>query len=155
VATEIPYDASDGQSVTVGDIKVRNAMAISKDGVDVSLVMVVVNGGTSTEVVTFAYGFDESSSTTNAAASQKSVTVTVEAGQSISFGAGEDGGQLLLTDANAELGALMPLFVQYGDETGKIVRIPVLDNSLPGYEDLLPTTPATPKPDATAKPPVD
>ena len=44
-ATTEHYDASDGVSLNVGELKVRNALVVSEDGVDGNLVMSVVNTG--------------------------------------------------------------------------------------------------------------
>jgi hypothetical protein len=140
VATQIAYDPSDGTSTTVGDIKVRNALAITEDGETVNLVMAVINSGEETAIVRFQYGFEGSEPTS----SDLGIVVPVEAGETISFGNGDEATDAILTDAGAELGGLMPVFVQYGDETGKTMLVPVLDGSLPGYEDLVPTEAATP-----------
>jgi hypothetical protein len=144
-ATQIPYDPSDGVSTTVGDIKVRNAMAITEDGSDVNLVMVVVNSGTKAQSVRIEYNFDDDSEGT--AGVDK---IDIAPGETISYGNGDDSPSLVLDGADVSLGSLMPIFVQYGDETGKQMLVPVLDNSLPGYGELEPTiTPlATPTPAA-------
>jgi len=134
VATQLHYDPSDGTSANVGDIKVRNALAITEDGETVNLVMAVINSGTTTAVVRFQYGFEGAEPTD----SDLDVIVPIEAGETISFGNGDESTDAILTDAGVELGGLMPVFVQYGDKTGKTMLVPVLDGSLPGYEDLVP-----------------
>ena len=144
-STQIMYDPSDGVSGSVGDIEVLNAMAITKDGESVNLVMVVINSGEQSRDVRFAYNFEDATN-----ASNPSETVTIEAGERVSFGNGGDAPDLVLTNANTRLGALMPVFVQYGEETGDTMQVPVLDNALPGYEDLLPTE--TPVPSSTPEP---
>ena len=142
-ATLLPYDPSDGVSATVGDIKVRNAMAITEDGGNVNLVMVVLNSGTESAVVQFEYDFEGTSDSSNIA--------VVGAGESISFGnTGQP--QFVLENADVELGTLMPVFVQYGEETGATMLVPVLDNTLQGYEDLLPSPVPTPTGTSTAAP---
>jgi hypothetical protein len=152
VATQIPYNASDGVSTTVGDIKVRNAMAITADGETVNLVMFVHNTGEKSQKVKFQYNFD----TAAPSATDNAKVVTIDAGETISFGNGGDAPEAILTDANTDLGSLMPVFVQYGDETGKTMLVPVLDGTLPGYADLVPTAvataPAVPTPAVTATP---
>jgi hypothetical protein len=35
-------------------------------------------------------------------------------------------------------GSLLPLYVQYGNETGKKVLVPVLDGSISPYDEFLP-----------------
>jgi hypothetical protein len=151
VATQLPYEPSDGVSTTVGDIKVRNAMAITDDGTDVNLVMVVVNSGTKAATVNFEYGFSEGGS-----GIKQTDHVNIAPGETLSYGNGEDAPTKILDGANVELGGLMPIFVQYGDETGKEMLVPVLDGSLPGYEDLVvtptPTPTSTPTADTTSTP---
>jgi hypothetical protein len=167
VATQIPYDPSDGISTTVGDVKVRNAMAITNDGDTVNLVMYVLNSSTEPVEVRFEYDFEG----TEPAESDKSEIVELEAGESISFGNGSSGDadtsangadnsdaaddvdaapNLILTDANAEPGGLMPVFVQYGDETGKTMLVPVLDEAI--YSDLVPEPVVTRTPTSTPTP---
>jgi hypothetical protein len=149
VATQLHYDPSDGTSTTVGDIKVRNAIAITDDGETVNLVMAVINSGDEPAEVRFQYGFEGSEPSDI----DLGVMVPLEPGETISFGNGDEAADIILTDAGVELGGLMPVFVQYGNETGKTMLVPVLDGSLPGYEDLVPvlveeTPTATPTPTA-------
>lgn len=134
VATQLHYNPSDGTSTTVGDVKVRNAMAITEDGETVNLVMAVINSGDEPVEVRFQYDFEG----VEPSEADQGVLVPLLPGESISFGNGKDSDDIILTDAGAELGGLMPVFVQYGDETGKTMLVPVLDGSLPGYEDLVP-----------------
>jgi hypothetical protein len=137
VATQLPYDPSDGIGTTVGDVKVRNAMAITTDGETVNLVMYVLNSSTEPVEVRFEYDFEGE----NPAENESSTIVELEAGESISFGNGdndEDAPNLILEDTNVEPGSLMPLFVQYGEETGKTILVPVLDEAI--YADLVPGT---------------
>lgn len=158
VATDIKYDASDGVSVTVGDIAVRNAFAVTTDGKTLNLVMSVLNTGDTQESVKFQYDFDDPDAGT--------ISKVIAAGEQISFG-NEGAPQIILTNADVQAGALMPVFVQYGSLTGKTLMVPVLDNSLPPYKDLGPTTlptptgvptitdTATPEPTKTAGPSTD
>ncbi|MCU1406932.1 MAG: hypothetical protein JWQ43_3235 [Glaciihabitans sp.] len=147
VATQIPYDPSDGVGTTVGDVEVRNAMAITADGDTVNLVVFVHNTGDKSAAVQFQYDFEGS-----ADEAKSSETVTVPAGETVSFGNGGDTPDLILDNANTQLGALMPVFVQYGTETGKTILVPVLDGSLDGYGHLVPTNLATTEPEITATP---
>ncbi|NEM92334.1 DNA modification methylase [Galbitalea soli] len=154
-ATLNPYDASDGFSATVGDIEIRNAFAISPDSVDASLNGVFINTGDSPEVVNVQYTDNDSVPGTPV-----TKTISIPAGGTVSLG---DPGvpQLVLTGAHVEAGALLKLFVQYGDQSGKKIEVPVLDGTEPYYSHLTPTptpTPVpttaapTPKPTDTAKP---
>jgi hypothetical protein len=148
VATQLPYDASDGVSTTVGDVKVRNAMAITNDGETVNLVMYVLNSGTEPVEVNFKYDFEGE----EAADADKGESVELEPGESISYGNGDEAPDLILNNANAEPGGLMPLYVQYGEETGKTMLVPVLDDTI--YEDLVPEPVVTRTPSSTPTPAV-
>ncbi len=146
-ATQIKYNPSDGVSTTVGDIEVRNAFAVTADGTDASLVMVVLNSGNTGQVVRFQYGY-----TGVAADEAKDRLIIVPPKGIISFGNGEGAEQLVLPDIGTAPGALLPVFVQYGDETGATMMVPVLDASLPGYGELLPSPTPTPTVTPTAVP---
>ena len=135
VATDIKYDASDGVSVTVGNIDVRNAFAVTTDGKTLNLVMSVYNNGDTQEAVKFQYDFTDADAGT--------ISKVIAPGETISFGnAGAP--QIILPNADVQAGALMPVFVQYGSLTGETMMVPVLDNSLPPYKTLAPTTVPTP-----------
>lgn len=125
-ATTDDYDASDGTNAVIGDIKVLNAVVISDDGVDGNFVTSVANNGDSRVTVTFQFEGTDGKSDSK---------VTVAAGQVKTIGADE---VFLLEGINTQPGALMPIFVQYGGETGKQLLVPVLDGSLPEYAHLVP-----------------
>jgi hypothetical protein len=130
-ATLIEYDPSDGVSLSVGDVKVRNVLAISEDGTDVNLVLTAVNTSSKGVFVNLEYG-DGSG--------KKQLYVAGDS--SASFGQpGED--TLVLSDADVEVGGLMPLYAQYGSHQGEQVLVPVLDASLPEYSTLLPIDPSS------------
>ena len=61
-------------------------------------------------------------------------------------------GQLLLPGIGTDAGGLLPLYVQYGDEPGKQVKVPVLDDQQSQYRDLTPTPIPTPVSTETATP---
>ena len=44
----------------------------------------------------------------------------------------------MMPNINAMPGAMFPVFVQYGNATGKQLLVPVLDGSLAEYQHLLP-----------------
>ncbi|PWB98173.1 hypothetical protein [Homoserinimonas hongtaonis] len=125
-ATTDDYDASDGTNATIGDVKVLNAIVVSDNGVDGNLVTSVANNGSERVTVTFQFESTEGKSDSK---------VTVASGQIKKLGVDE---VFLLEGINSEPGSLMPIFVQYGSETGKQVLVPVLDGSLPEYADLVP-----------------
>ena len=55
-----------------------------------------------------------------------------------SFGGEND--QIVLGGIDLQPGALFPVYVQYGDNEGEEIRVPVLDGTLPEYEDLVPVS---------------
>jgi hypothetical protein len=125
------FDPGDGAATQVGDIKVLNALGIaSEDGETLSLVMGLSNVGDRGITVNLQFEVDG-----------EKVTETrfINGGEIDKIGfEGAEGDQLLVSGAEAELGGLFPLFVQYGNETGKTVLVPIIDGSLPEYENLVP-----------------
>lgn len=144
IASLKPYDPSDGVSTTVGQVKVLNALVLTKSGATGNLLFSAYNP-TDTEIeLNVQYG---------AAGDRTTVNATLQPDTTTNFGYGEDG-QFLLSGLDAKAGSLTQIYFQYGDEEGSLLTVPVLDGSLPQYQNLLPTpTPTpTPTPDLTATP---
>lgn len=121
-ATTKAYDASDGVSANVGDVRLRNIIVLTDDGVDGKLIFTAVNRG-GPHSLSFQYGDDTT------------VTAIVEGKTSTVFGGASD--PIVLPDIDAEPGSFMPLFVQYGNETGTEVLVPVLDGTISPYDEFL------------------
>ncbi|SFR72906.1 hypothetical protein SAMN05428970_1455 [Agromyces sp. CF514] len=121
-ATTEHYDASDGVSVTVGDLDLRNILVVSEDGEDGNLVMTVVNTGDRDQTLKIEAG----------SATQE---LDVDAHSTVALGS-EDTEPLLLEGIDAEVGGLTPIFFQYASEEGIEKQIPVLDDRL--YPGLAP-----------------
>ncbi|KQM82875.1 hypothetical protein [Agromyces sp. Leaf222] len=120
-ATTEHYDASDGVSITVGQLDLRNILVVSEDGVDGNLVMTVINTGDDDQTLKIQAG----------SATQE---LEVEGNASVVLG-GEDTEPLLLEGIDAEVGGLTPIFFQYAGEEGLEKEVPVLDDRLyPGLE---------------------
>jgi hypothetical protein len=129
-ATTKLYDPSDGVSGRVGDLKIRNAMIIAgENGTDGNLVAAVTNGGGGSESLSIQFGDGENGT----------VTTSIPAESTVSFGTADDE-PVLLEGINAEPGSIVEVFFQYGDETGVEILVPVLDGSLEEYSDLVPDT---------------
>lgn len=129
-ATLIQYDPAEGAGITIGHVGVRNALLLpADDGETASLVMTVFNRSSSGEKVLFQYE--------NSDGDKVDETVIVSGNSAISFGATPDAEQLILS-TDAAQGSLLPVYVQYGDEPGKVLLVPVLDPNQPDYEDLKP-----------------
>jgi hypothetical protein len=64
-----------------------------------------------------------------------SATVSVPEGEYVDLGTDE---QVILEGIDGEVGGDLHLFVQYGDQEPTTMDVPVLDGSLPEYEQYLP-----------------
>jgi hypothetical protein len=139
-ATLIPYQPSDGVAAHVGDVKFRNIIGLSKDGKDVALVFSTINESQTSAAITIQYD-----------AGGEKQTRTIFAGSGLnSFGA--EGEQIVLRGIDAEVGSLVPIYFQYGDNEGQQVLVPVTNASLEEHEGLLPSPEPTPAPTKSAKP---
>lgn len=137
-----PYDASDGVSVTVGDVRIVNALVFTEDGQDGNFTAAAVNSGTDDVDLVLQYlsGGDK-----------VDVEIEVPAGETVFLG-GSDFGQVFLPEIDTPPGALLKIYFQYGDRSGKQADIPVLDTALEEYDGLLPTPTPTPTPTQTLIP---
>lgn len=128
-ATTVHYDASDGIGATIGDIQVRNALLVTADGTSASLLINFDN--------TSAYGVQVSLQYENAEKKKVDDSVFVNGGAVASYG-GADASRIVLTGIDAPAGSLYPVFIQYGDVSGKQLWLPVLTDS-GDYAGLAPT----------------
>jgi hypothetical protein len=140
--TQKPYDASDGVSATVGDVRLLNVLVFTEDGEDGNLAGAAVNSSDSDVDLVVQYESD---------GDKVNVELEVPARTTVHFGAGESG-QLFLPGIDTAAGALLKVYFQYGGEQGKQIDVPVLDDRLPEYDGLLPTPTPTPTPTVTATP---
>ncbi len=126
-ATTIEYSASDGVNVPdSGPIEVRNAMVIAdEEGTTGNFIAAFVNPTAQRQTIVFGFG--------SAAAD-----LVIEAGDSLSLGV--DGNEpIRLEGIDTPPGAQLSMSFQSGDGEGVTLDVPVLDGSLPPYEDLVPT----------------
>jgi len=130
-ATTKQYDASDGRSLTIGDLAVRNAIALTDDGTEASLVMTLINSGGDDISVTVQYPTADGDDQTQ--------VVEVPASSEVRRGTQPDQPQLVMSDVDLTPGQLVEVFFQYGTETGDTLGVPVLTGALPEYSTLLPT----------------
>jgi len=140
MATQKPYDASDGVSAVVGDVRLLNVLVLTEDGESGNLLMSAVNSGDQDVQLLVQYG--EGSAKTE-------IELEVPASGATGFGAGE---QVFLEGIGHQPGQLMPIYFQYGDHQGVQLQVPVLDGSLPEYGGHLPTPTPTPEPTETPDP---
>ena len=128
-ATLEKYDPGDGVGIDVGDVQVRNAVAVAnEDGDAISLILHIVNSGSRSANIDLQYQSDGEKTT---------VTKPVDAHEVLSFG-NTDEDQLVITNPGVEPGALFPVYVQYGDHEGSQMLVPVLAPDTNGYEGLAP-----------------
>jgi hypothetical protein len=141
-ATAIKYNPSDGVSINIGNLEVRNAFAISPKGTDANLIGVFLNSGSKPIDVELQYTAHKDG--------QSAVLTThflVDPGKPVSYG-NPGVKQVVFRDANVPAGALLKIFIQYGGATGRNLLIPVLDGSQAEYANLGPSP--LPKPTATS-----
>lgn len=129
VATMKPYDPSDGVGADLGDLALRNILLIANDNQEATLIMTVVNRADADVVLNLQYGDADARVT-------ESITLT---GGNTRTNVGDDPSTtIVVSDANKVLGALFPIYFEYGDVPGEVVLVPVLDGSLPEYELYVP-----------------
>ncbi|MFT4123564.1 MAG: hypothetical protein QM635_07015 [Microbacteriaceae bacterium] len=133
-ATRNEYQPSDGTAADVGDIELRNVIALSDDGTSASLSFGVVNTSDDRIAVTFGYA------TTDGTEAKQ--TIVIPAGLS-AVGGGDDDQTLVLSDLDVTVGGTVPVFVQYGTTPGKQLQVPVLDGAQEQFSTLVPTSSAT------------
>lgn len=134
--TTVNYDASDGIGTTLGDIQVNNALLVTADGKDASLIVSLHNSSSYGEKVSIQYE--------NADHAKVNDSIFVNSGSAVSLGAFGPS-NIMLTGINAKAGTLFPVFVQYGDVSGKQLWLPVLAPE-GAYADLAPSPTPTPTP---------
>ena len=128
-ATLIQYDPSSGVGANVGDVQVRNAIGIiNEDGTAVSLLVTLINSGQKDVSISVQY---------QSGGQKRTDIKDVTAGAAASFGNAVGEEQIIIVDPRVKAGALLPVYVQYGDFMGKELLVPVLEAAGP-YQDLMP-----------------
>jgi hypothetical protein len=143
-ATAIKYNPSDGVSLDLGKLQVRNAFVISPKGTDANLIGVFINSGSSPITVELQYTAE-----VKGAAEVLDTHFIVAPGDPVSYG-NPGVKQVVFRNANVEAGALLKVFIQYGSVSGRNLLLPVLDGSQTEYAHLTPKP--LPKPTSTATP---
>jgi len=132
------YDPSDGVSLALGDLELRNVLVISEDGELGNLVGTAVN--TTGSDIDFTVQW-------KAGGEFIEIELTAESNGRTDFGF--EGGQVTLEPLGAKPGALLEAVVHISSDQ-KELRIPVLDGTLEEYKPVLPKP--TPKPTPSATP---
>ncbi|HEX6955041.1 MAG TPA: DNA modification methylase, partial [Agromyces sp.] len=123
-ATTEKYDPSDGVSADLGSLAIRNMLVVSEDGEEGNMILSVTNTS-------------EEDATLELQVAGETVEVDVEAGQTVSPGAGDEE-PVLIERLDAEVGGLVPVFLATEGAEGREIGVPVLDGRLPEYEALVP-----------------
>ncbi|WP_181408345.1 hypothetical protein [Schumannella sp. 10F1B-5-1] len=132
-ATTNHYDPSDGVSGTVGQVELRNAVAIVNDDGDANLVLTAVNNSARTISLRVQYEAGGQKENTRLSLSPGATTV----------GYGKRG-QKLLEDFDPKAGSLAKIYFVYGSQEGVQLGVPVLDTTWSEYEKHGPTAPPSP-----------
>jgi hypothetical protein len=128
-ATLNSYDPADGISANLGDVQIRNVVGIvNEDGHAISLLVTLVNSSNKIANVTFQY---------ESGGEKTTVTKSIRAGETVSYGYGDDTTQIVILNPDVPAGALLPVYAQYGDNKGTQLLVPVLD-ATGIYEELAP-----------------
>lgn len=133
IATLNTYDPSDGISTSVGELKVRNVLAISNDDNSaVSLMITIINKSSTSGSLNLQYE--------NADGERVDISKPLSGNDVKSYGTEVDGDTIVISDAGVSAGQLMPLYLQYGDESGTELLVPVISGDNPIYSDLAPAS---------------
>jgi len=128
-ATLNAYDPTDGVAANLGDLQVRNVVGIiGEDGHAINLMITIVNQGSADHLlnIQFAAGGDKTT-----------VAKIAKAGTTTTFGTTPDEEQIVVLNPDVAAGALLPVYLQWGKETGREILVPVLE-ATGDYAELAP-----------------
>ena len=129
-ATLIPYDPSDGVGANLGTVDVRNVIGIiAEDGEDISLLITFVNSGDKSANVKIQFETEGETET---------VTKPIGAGAIVGYGNFVDEDQIVIVNPGVPAGDLLPVYLQYGDNEGTELLVPVLSGERDHYAPLMP-----------------
>ena len=128
VASRVTYSPGDGTQINLQTVKVRNFMYLSNGKGGEALFGSIINPSLESKTVKIQY-------TDGTLNEKKEVSINLLAGQKIDLG--YNGGSALAIDLAGEPGGVVNLFVIEGNNTGKMIEVPVLDGTLAQYKDLV------------------
>jgi hypothetical protein len=134
-ATLTITNIAEGVNATVGAIDVRNAVVLSADGETGSFLVNLLNTSDTGVSVRVQYQDADDAKVTE--------QVFVNPGEVTSLG-GAGNQQLVFTNIDTAAGDLFPVFIQYDNEPGAQLQVPVLDESLDYFAGLLPSPSPSP-----------
>ena len=123
------YSPSDGINANAGSVEVRDAFLVTLNGTDASMIVTFINTASSMRTVSMQYRSDAGTTTKR---------VVVPANGLVSSRPGSEV-DVTFRGIKAKLGSLFPVYFSSGSGTPAQLGIPVLDNSLPGYQTLAPS----------------
>ena len=126
IASMQEYAPSDGSQAHVGDLKIRNAFVLVKDG-KAGLFASVVNSGLEDLSATIQYR--------DVTGADANVPFPVFAGEKLDLG--YSGNAPILLNVDTKPGELVDVKLLDGVNPGVLLHVPVLDSSNPTYADLL------------------
>jgi hypothetical protein len=126
IASHQDYAPSDGSQSQVGDLKIRNAFVLVKDG-KAALFASVVNSGLEDLSATIQYR--------DVTGADANVPFPVFAGEKLDLG--YSGNAPILLNVDTKPGELVDVKLLDGVNPGALLHVPVLDSSNPTYADLL------------------
>ncbi len=128
-ATLIQYDPSDGVGTNIGAVQVRNVIGIiNEDGHAISLLVTLVNSGKRSAAVNLQF---------ESGGEKTTVTKAVNANSVSTYGTMPDEDQIIILNPDVAAGELVAVYVQYGDNPGVQLLVPVLD-AVGDYAELAP-----------------
>jgi hypothetical protein len=128
IASRIDYAPSDGSQVALENVDARNFIYLSDGKGHAALFGSLINKGLNSTSVKLQY--------TDATTSEKKEAFyTLLPAQKLDFG--YNGGSALNVDLGGKPGQMVNVFVAEGTQTGVLLRVPVLDGTLPEYSELV------------------
>lgn len=132
-ATLNQYDPSDGIGASVGELKVRNVLAISNDDNSaVSLMVTIINASSSSGSLRLQYE--------SADGERVDISKPISSNEVKSYGTEVDGDTIIISDAGVLAGQLLPIYFQYGNASGTELFVPVIAGDNAVYSDLAPAS---------------
>lgn len=127
VASRIVYAPADGHQVDLQNLKLRNFVYVT-NGEKSALSGSIVNSGTASSSLTITYN-------DAAVAENKTVTITVAAGQKLDLG--YNGGAALAINLGGKAGDIVTIQVAEGSGQAVVFNIPVLDERFEYFKPVI------------------
>lgn len=125
-ATLKHYDASDGVSADIGDLHVRNLLLIANEQGDAALIGNLVNDSSSLEFLSIEVrGGTTLSAETGAYPGNTTLGITHD-------------NPVVFFGAQVVAGEYVHVYLQYGNNEGQLISVPVLDGTDPLYAPYVP-----------------